>query len=193
MPACRAVLDVGTGEGSLAVAVARGLDLHGVDLSAPSIELAARAFPDATWVVANADRALPYAAGSFDVVLSVAARRPGAELRRVLRPAGTLLVAVPGPADLSELRQAVLGASAPLPGAAAVAEELRPWFQTLAVEDVECRLELDRQGLEDLLLSTYRGQRASSAEKRARLDGLEVTAAQQILVLRPRQENSPPG
>src|SRR5437870_3388030 len=68
LPARPAVLDVGCGEGSLlgALAAGRSLDAHGLDLSAPAVDLAARRFPAITWVVANADRFLPYAEASFD-------------------------------------------------------------------------------------------------------------------------------
>ena len=86
-----------------------GIEAHGVDLSAAAIDLAARRYPEATWIVANADRSLPYAAGAFDLVLSIDARLNPAEMRRVLKADGRLLVAVPAADDLVELRAAVLG------------------------------------------------------------------------------------
>src|SRR4029079_13541805 len=66
------LLDVGCGEGSLLAELAppRGLVAHGVDLSRPSIEMAARLAAPATWVIANADRGLPYRDASFDGLLS---------------------------------------------------------------------------------------------------------------------------
>ncbi|HEX4963675.1 MAG TPA: methyltransferase domain-containing protein [Thermoanaerobaculia bacterium] len=106
------VLDVGCGEGYyLGSLAARGdIEAHGLDLSATAADLAARRYPEITWVVANADRFLPYAAGSFDVILCLDSRLNPSELRRVLAPGGRLLVAVPGADDLVELRSAVLGA-----------------------------------------------------------------------------------
>ncbi|HEX9944048.1 MAG TPA: methyltransferase domain-containing protein, partial [Thermoanaerobaculia bacterium] len=106
-----AVLDVGCGEGYYLGGIARErqVEAHGVDLSTPAIELAARRYPGITWIVANADRLLPYAPESFDLVLSIDARLNPAQMRRVLAPGGRLLVAVPGPDDLVELRAAVLG------------------------------------------------------------------------------------
>ena len=58
----------------------------------------------AAWVVANADRLLPYADRSFSVILSITARMNAGEFRRVLRDDGRLLVALPAPEDLIELR-----------------------------------------------------------------------------------------
>jgi SAM-dependent methyltransferase len=59
-------------------------------------------------VVANVDRRIPLAGGSVDLVLSVHARRNAAECARA-RPHGHLIVAVPAPDDLIELREAVQG------------------------------------------------------------------------------------
>jgi len=56
-----------------------------------AIEAAARRHPGLGWVVANADRSLPYADASFRAVLSVTARVNAVEVRRVLifRPTST--------------------------------------------------------------------------------------------------------
>jgi hypothetical protein len=54
--------------------------------------------------VANADRFVPYADASFSAVISITARMNASEFRRVLRRDGRLLVAIPSPEDLVELR-----------------------------------------------------------------------------------------
>ena len=86
-----AVLEVGCGEGHYLAAIAArfGCEAHGVDISGPAIDTAARRYPRLRWVVANADRFLPYAKASFRVVASVTARRNAVEFRRVLRDDGT--------------------------------------------------------------------------------------------------------
>src|SRR5262249_40805512 len=74
LPARPAVLDVGCGTGfhlGRVAAAFENAEAHGVDLSVLAIELAAKGHPEATFVVANADRFLPYAAGSFDLALSL--------------------------------------------------------------------------------------------------------------------------
>src|SRR4051812_14001587 len=128
-----AVLDVGCGTGFHlgALAAVEDIEAHGTDLSVPAIELAAKGHKEALFVVANADRFLPYAAGSFDLAMSLTARRNSPELRRVLAPKGVLLVAVPGEDDLAELREAVLGRRVLRDRAETTAEALQEDF-TLA-------------------------------------------------------------
>jgi 23S rRNA (guanine745-N1)-methyltransferase len=100
------VLDAGCGEGFFLGSIAGhcGCSAHGVDISIVAADTAAKRYPDCEWVVANADRFLPYSDESFSVVLSITGRLNAAEVRRVLRPDGRLIVAVPAPDDLIELR-----------------------------------------------------------------------------------------
>src|SRR5438067_4289436 len=95
------ILDAGCGEGHILGALGGGC---GIDISVPAIEAAARRYPDSQWIVANADRFIPYDDASFDAVLSITARLNPAEFRRVIHSDGMLLVAVAGPDDLVELR-----------------------------------------------------------------------------------------
>src|SRR6185295_10788946 len=100
------VLDAGCGDGFYLGTLQRetGLHAHGIDISVPAVDAAARRYPECEWVVANADRAVPYPDGSFSMVLSITARMNPVEFRRVLREDGRLLVAIPAPDDLIELR-----------------------------------------------------------------------------------------
>jgi 23S rRNA (guanine745-N1)-methyltransferase len=89
------VLDVGAGTGhQLAAVLDRRTDQLGVavDLARAAARLAARAHPRADAMVADVWHGLPLADGCIDLALTVFAPRNGAELARVLRPDGTLLV-----------------------------------------------------------------------------------------------------
>lgn len=104
------VLDLAGGTGYY---LARVLDALGgrlgacVDLSAPALRRAARAHPRAAAFGADAWQALPLADGAAVLVLSVFGPRNAAEIRRVLAPGGTLIVATPGTEHQRELRQSL--------------------------------------------------------------------------------------
>src|ERR1035438_5920837 len=102
------VLDAGCGDGFYLGSLAReaGFDAHGIDISTPAIDAAARRYPGCEWIAANADRLVPYSDHSFSIVLSITARMNAPEFRRVLRPDGKLLVAIPAPDDLIEIGRA---------------------------------------------------------------------------------------
>lgn len=104
------VLDVGCGTGTLAAAAARAAKVHvtGVDADAAILERARRRADDEALPIrfdeANAT-ALPYAEASFDVVLSTLffhhltdddKHRAAAEIVRVTRPGGRVVIADPG-------------------------------------------------------------------------------------------------
>jgi len=196
LPPGAAVLDVGCGEGFYLGTLARErpIEAHGLDISAPAVDLAARRYPHVTWIVANADRALPYAAGSFDLALALTSRLNPAELRRVLAPAaamppapaaptlppadatpaaresgGFLFLAVPAADDLVELRATVLGEGR-------LRDRLQPALATLAADfelvrhvTVRTRLRLDAGAARDLLAATYRGARHRERQRAAGL------------------------
>src|SRR5437762_3572649 len=67
------VLDAGCGDGFYLGSLGReiGFDAHGIDISIPAVEAAAKRYPQCQWIVANADRFLPYADRSFSTVLSI--------------------------------------------------------------------------------------------------------------------------
>ena len=195
LPAGAAVLDVGCGEGFYLGSISRNLlvEAYGVDLSAVAVDLAARRYPEATWTVANADRALPYPTGAFDLILSIDARLHPAEMRRILKAGGRLLVAVPGPDDLVELRAAVLGEGRLRDRLETTAGRLAANFEIEAQRAVRDRVRLGPDEARDALAATYR-LRDSRRPAVARLDtdtdaGLDVTLSHRLARFRPL----PPG
>ena len=186
-----AAADIGAGEGFFlgSLAARFGLDAVGVDISAAAGDLAARRYPAVLWLVANADRGLPLADGSADLVLSVDARRNPAECARVLAPGGRLVVAVPAADDLAELREAVLGAATGGDRAGKVVAEHAAGFTLESRLAARERRRFGREGIADLLLSTYRGGRAGRRERAAGIGELEVTLSHEVLVFR---RNQPP-
>jgi 23S rRNA (guanine745-N1)-methyltransferase len=180
------VLDVGCGEGTFLGRLLESFDLeaHGLDLAADAVDAAARRFPRATWIVANADRGLPYASAAFDLVLSLDARLPVAEIARVLRPEGRLLAAVPAPDDLVELRAAVLGKGDEKDRFARVESLLQERFELVHVRTERAVARLDADAARDALTATYRAGRASRATAIAALGPLEVTLSHTLGLFR---------
>ena len=96
------ILDCGCGEGHFLSAL-KGTRF-GVDISKEAIQCAAKRYKEVTWIVANGMRELPFADDSLDVILSVLAPRNIEEFSRILKPDGPLILGVPGPNHLIELR-----------------------------------------------------------------------------------------
>ena len=184
------ILDAGCGEGYYLanLSAALGTNGYGIDISASAIELAAKRYPALTWIVANADRVLPITALAVDAVLSVTARVNAAEFARVLRPDGIAVVVVAGPEDLAELREALMGRADEKDRAAAAIEAMSGAFTLARRSTVRETARLDRDGLHELLASTYRGQRRSQQETLGDVVGMEVTMAKEVLVFWKREE-----
>jgi 23S rRNA (guanine745-N1)-methyltransferase len=82
-------------------------DRHGacLDLSVPALRRAARVHPRAAAIGADVWRPLPLADRSAALVLSIFGPRNPAETGRILSPGGALIVALPCPGHLLELRR----------------------------------------------------------------------------------------
>lgn len=147
-----AVLDAGCGDGFYlgSLAARTGSEAHGVDISTAAVDAAARRYPNGEWIVANADRFVPYADQTFSIVMSITARMNASEFRRVLCPGERLLVAVPAPDDLVELRG--VGRDR----VARTIETFTPDFKLIDQRRVTTAAELDADGVQDVLFSIYR-------------------------------------
>jgi 23S rRNA (guanine745-N1)-methyltransferase len=169
------VLDAGCGDGFYLGTLAQKVlcDAHGVDISIQAIDAAARRYPTCEWVVANADRLVPYIDGSFSIVLSITARMNAGEFRRVLRNDGRLLVAIPGPDDLIELRG--MGRDR----VARTVDTFAPHFALVNQRRVTAAVDLDVGSVRDLLHSIYRPLRSKPAE------AMRVTLSLDVLQFRP--------
>jgi 23S rRNA (guanine745-N1)-methyltransferase len=179
-----AILDVGCGEGSLLARLAarRDLDPYGVDLSAFALRRAARRGGRGTWLVANADRRLPFFDSSFALVLSIFGRRHAAELRRVLTPGGRLIAAVPAADDLIQLRAAVLGEGRPIDRVERTLAELGSSFQLTRRRTVRRDATLDAAAIADALTMSYRGARSAESTRAKALTTLDVTLSAEVLM-----------
>ena len=184
------VLDVGCGEGTHLAALAAGgaaLDAWGVDISVPAIEAAAKRHRSCGWVVANADRGLPFADASFALAASITGRRDAAELARVVVPGGLAVLVVPAAGDLAELREAVQGEAKTEDRLAKVRAELAPApFEEQRADEISHAMELGPDALRDVLATTYRGARRKERARAESLAAMRVTFAWRLGVFRRR-------
>lgn len=183
------LLDVGCGDGHhlAAFRAAYGVEACGVDISVPAIELAAKTDRDCQWIVANADRFLPFPDASFAAITSITARMNAEEFRRVLAPGGTLLVGLPGAEDLVELREAVQGEGLERDRVERTIATFAPSFTLQRRETLRHTMRLDRAAMLDVMTSSYRGLRAREREKLERLDAADVTLSRDLLWFRPAE------
>lgn len=154
------VLDAGCGDGYYLGTLAheKQCHAHGVDISIPAVNAAALRYPECEWIVANADRFVPYAERSFSLVLSITARMNAPEFRRVLRGDGRLLVAIPAPDDLIELRGQ---------GRERVERTVGTFAKEFALvqhKRVTTTADLDAESVQDALLSIYRPMQSQPAQ-----------------------------
>jgi 23S rRNA (guanine745-N1)-methyltransferase len=170
------VLDAGCGEGFYLGMLAQrsGCEAHGIDISTAAIEAAAKRYQACEWIVANADRFVPYADRSFSLLLSITARMNAKEFRRVLRDDGRLLVAIPAPEDLIELR------GAGRDRVERTVETFASDFKLVAQGRVTASADLDEERVRDLLLSIYRPMQSKPIE------AMRLTFSLDLLLFRGR-------
>ena len=154
------VLDAGCGEGFYPgrLQAESGCSMCGTDISIPAIDAAARRYPACEWIVANADRFVPYPDQSFSVVLSITGRMNEPEFRRVLREDGRLLIALAAPEDLIELRG--VGKDR----VARTVADFEGGFRLVEQRRVETAAELDAGAVRDVLVSIYRPMQSKPPE-----------------------------
>jgi len=169
------ILDAGCGNGDYLGTLARqiGCDAHGLDISVPAVDAAARRYPECEWIVANADRFIPYSDRSFSIVMSITARMHASEFRRMLRDDGRLLVAVPAPDDLIELRGAGRDR---VPG---TVESFAPRFTLAAHQRASTTADLEAEAVYDVLHSIYRPIRSKPVQ------AMRLTFSLDLLLFQP--------
>lgn len=99
------ILDIGCGEGFYTHQLKNNDNqVWGCDISKEGVKYASKHYKSCQFIVASNQR-LPFADNSLDVITRVFAPQHDPEVTRCLKPQGHLIVAVPGPWHLKQLRQ----------------------------------------------------------------------------------------
>lgn len=196
------LLDAGCGEGSHIGHIAEALRASaidacfiGMDASKASIALAARRFRGVRFAVADLNHGIWVADGSVSVLLNVFAPRNAAEFRRVLRADGLLVVVVPQPSHLHELREHFALLSIPEDKPGHVLQRLGAGFELQARTGVDMRIVLNAEQARDLIAMTPNAWHVQHDRLPASLpgDAIEVTLAFDVLrLVRPAKEHAGP-
>lgn len=165
----QSVLDIGCGEGYYTdVFTQVESEVIGLDIARPAIRLAAKRYPEITWLVGSG-ALLPLANASVDVVSNMFTQLHIYEMQRVLKLDGHVLVVTPAPDHLWSIREQLFDevrAHDPdkfLTGFEAL-------FELQSQQQVRFPLSLNQQGLQQLLQMTPYAWKA----RRERRQSLEV-------------------
>lgn len=101
----QSILDIGCGEGYYTdVFTQVANEVIGLDIARPAIRLAAKRYPDITWLVGSG-ALLPVANASIDVACNMFTQLHINEMQRALKPQGYVLVVTPAPDHLWSIRE----------------------------------------------------------------------------------------
>ena len=160
-----------------------------LDRSRYALRRAARAHERIGAVACDVWRRLPVTTTAAVLALDVFAPRNGAELRRILNPAGRLVVVTPDDDHLRELAGALGLLSVDERKQERLAEKLGPYFDLTSRRDYQARLEL---GQADILAAAQMGPaawHAGEADLAARVRSLPeqmtATVSVRVSVFRP--------
>ena len=187
------VADVGAGTGYYLAAVLDRLpDRAGLalDVSRYALRAAAGAHPRIGAAGCDAWQRLPVAGAAAALVLNVFAPRDGAELRRILRPDGRLLVVTPQADHLAELTVPLGLLRVDERKAERLAGTLGRYFDLAAEHHIRAVMALDHRSVAALAAMGPSAWHTSETQTRARIawlhDPVQVTQAVTVSVLRPR-------
>lgn len=182
------LLDCGCGEGHFLGALSETCNgqFFGVDVSKEAVRCAAKRYKKAKWIVANGMRKLPFANHSLDIILSVLAPRNPEEFARILKTDGALILGVPGPNHLIELRSRLAANAGDFEEKAdEAAAKCAPHFMETHREMLSYQQTLSAAQLADLIQMTPIFWCSSPEAKAAvqQLDQLAVTISFVLLTL----------
>jgi 23S rRNA (guanine745-N1)-methyltransferase len=157
------VLDAGCGEGYYLGRLQHFLaqkqpaiqgEYVGIDISKDAIRLAARCYHECSFVVANLKERFVFADGTLDILLNIFAPHNVEEFARVMAPGGLLMLVIPGPTHLLQLRQQFHLLNIEEQKQQRVMEQFAPSFKLLTTSTLHYTLHLDNKAFSQLVMMT---------------------------------------
>lgn len=187
----KAILDIGCGEGYYTSAMQQVVEqCVGVDIAKNAVQRAAKLNTEVTWVVGTG-ATLPVLDQSMDACTSLFSPIPQAEIARVLKDEGYLIVVTPACEHLYAMREALFEQVNPHTPEKFV-EQLQDLFELKQEQIIDAPFVLDQQALKNLIAMTPYAYKASP-ERRSQLEQqsqLEVTASFQIYIFQKRNKKA---
>ncbi|MEN8406880.1 putative RNA methyltransferase [Acinetobacter seifertii] len=187
----KSVLDIGCGEGYYTSAMQDAVEqCVGVDIAKNAVQRAAKLNHNVTWVVGTG-ATLPVIDRSMDACTSLFSPIPQAEILRVLKDDGYLIVVTPATEHLYAMREALFEQVNPHTPQKFV-EQLQDLFELKEQQTIDAPLLLDQEALKNLIAMTPYAYKASP-ERRMQLEQqsqLEVTASFQIYLFQKRNKKA---
>jgi len=187
----KAILDIGCGEGYYTSAMQQVVEqCVGVDIAKNAVQRAAKLNTEVTWVVGTG-ATLPVLDHSMDACTSLFSPIPQAEIARVLKEDGYLIVVTPASEHLYAMREALFEQVNPHTPEKFV-EQLQDLFELKQEQIIDAPFLLEQQALKNLIAMTPYAYKASP-ERRSQLEQhsqLEVTASFQIYVFQKRKKEA---
>jgi 23S rRNA (guanine745-N1)-methyltransferase len=152
------VVDVGSGEGFYLARLAAYLQrpdvtFFGLDVAKTAVRLATKR-GIGRFVVADVNQKLPFADASVHVLLNIFAPRHTAEFARILAPNGLLLVVIPAPDHLQNLREQFGLLNVQPEKQAHLINQFQNHFSHYQLETLHYDMHLDNHALTTLLQMT---------------------------------------
>lgn len=167
------VLDAGCGEGYYLGRLQSSLEQEeqhcfvGLDIAKDGIRMAAKRYRAASFVVANIKERLVIADQAIHVLLNIFAPRNPIEFARVIVPGGRLIVVIPGPRHLAQLRAALPLLQIEENKEQHVIEQFGEYFALLETIPVSYELDLQAEELQQLVMMTPNYWHLSDEARRA--------------------------
>jgi 23S rRNA (guanine745-N1)-methyltransferase len=155
------ILDAGCGEGYYLARLQQFLLAHnyeaqciGFDISKDAIRMAARRYKQACFIVANSKERLVFVDAAMQAVLNIFAPRNPAEFARVLSAGGLLLVVIPGPDHLLQLRSTLHLLNIEEDKEQKVIAQFSPFFDFIAASPLNYTVKFERNEIMQAVMMT---------------------------------------